>query len=723
MILWKINGTALATLGLRMVAGNMRTHGPSSMQLDRDAAFDAAEPSGLQYGDAVVLTWEDTDDEEPTPVPYFQGTVISVPKYGNVSDEGQTIVVEDAWGQLERTIFQDTWNYGDTSQAIPKTIFGVNASGDPVTVGAMIGLVIDYAESVGIDIEAGTLPTGEIPIPIELNNVFCSEVILTALKLHPDWMPWIDHTTTPPQFNVTPIASAEAVEISVGGTTDEVPNFSVTKRDDLLPASVRIFYDFATQADVGGEPQIQRNGVIDKWPTDGPDSGPRVLSAIIPLQGMQMQVQKSRVQTRTIPTGPTAEGVKEYIQKKWLHLRDVDPTHFEVLGFEAFLQPEDEAEPHPDPISPRATRIVPESVTELPRELVRGSVEDWMRKKSGRVVIQIGIGAAEGATEAELAEIAKDTPAISIVATNATTRLYKGITQWVAAESVPTDIAQSVYESIRAASQWQGSCSVQADEIPTARYVGKKLNLTEGLSAWATMAAPIHSMDWDVDKGTAKITYGPNPALAPTDFLEMQRILRSRMPTWMSGEERISNQIGAEGSASAAGDTVAGYEHPQTEMAASAGGAEPSGAPWQVYKTGATAADIALGRLFLEVVDYTAVSITAPDPFTLAATTKIWIEVDSSSYWSSGTISATIESGTSWPDGITFSGTTPYASTASIVRIGQVNSGELPQGRDGFDLTISDVAYHFEQLLQDHLCIQVHTVDGKSAALGTPFGG
>lgn len=719
-LIWKINGVTLASLGLRMVGGNHRTHGASSMSFERDAAFDAAEASGLEYGDTAILTWEDPDDEEGGPVNFFQGTVVSVPKYGNTTDEGQVIVVEDAWGQLERTVYQEAWNYGDTSVTIPKAVFGIDPTGDPITVGAMIANVISYAASIGIDIAAGSLPTGEIPVPFAMDNVVCSEVILAALRLHPDWMPWIDHTASPPELNVTPIASADAVSYPVDGS-DEVPDFSVVKRDDILPESVRIFYDYATSATVSGEPQIQRNGTVDKWPALGPDSGPRVLSAIIPLQGMQMQIQKSRVQTRTIPTGPSAEGVKAYIQSKWLHLKDVDPDHFTVEGFELFLGADTET--HPDPISPRATRLTASTVSDLPRELVRGSIEDWMRKKTGRVIIQCGIAAAAGATEAELGQIAKDTPPISVVATNAITKLYKGITQWTAAEDVPTGIAQAVYEAIHAASKYQGSVTVSADDIPTTRIIGKKLNLTGGVAAWATMAAPIHAMDWDVDRGTAKITFGPNPTLAPTDFLEMQRILRGRTPTWMSSEERISNQHGAEGSASAGGDTVAGYEHPSTEIGGSGGSGGPIGSPFRVYKTGATAAAMRLGKLVLNVEDFTEVSITDPSPLTLAATTKVWLELDTSSFWSSGTISATVETGTAWPDGVTFSGTAPYASTASIVRIGQVLSGALPLGRDGFDLTISSTAYHWEQMLNDHLCVQVHTVDGKSAALGSPFGG
>jgi hypothetical protein len=594
-LIWKINGATLDSLGLRMVGGNLRTHGASTMSFERDAAFDAAEASGLAYDDNVILTWQTEGDLVNPPTQFFQGKVVTVPKYGTINDEGQVIVVEDVWGQLERTVYQESWNYGSTSVMIPKAVFGLDYTGDPVTVDTVIANVIAYAESVGINISAGTLPGGEIPVPFALDNVMCSEVIMAALRLHPDWMPWIDHTTTPPTLNVTPIATATELTYAVNGSA-EIPDFSVIKRDDLLPASVRIFYDFAASEDVGGVPEIQRKGVVDKYPTGGPDSGPRVLSAIIPLQGMQMQIQKSRVQTRVIPTGPAAEGVKEYIQKKWLHLKDVDPDHFTVDGFELFLAADTEA--HPDPISARAPRLVPTTVSEIPRELVRGSIEDWMRKKVGRVNIQCGISAAAEATEAELGQIAKETPPISVIATNATTNLYKGITQWTAAEDVPVGIAQAVYQAIHSASQYQGSITVAADDIPTTRVIGKKLNLSGGVTAWLTMGAPIHAMDWDVDKGTAKISFGPNPSLAPTDFLELQRIIRGREPTWMSSEERTSNQHGASASASAGGDTVTGYEHPSTEIGAGGGSAGAFALPFHASYNAASGKISVLGGAY-----------------------------------------------------------------------------------------------------------------------------
>jgi hypothetical protein len=127
---------------------------------------------------------------------------------------------------------------------------------------------------------------------------------------------------------------------------------------------------------------------------------------------------------------------------------------------------------------------------------------------------------------------------------------------------VPTGIAQAIYTALHAAMPLQGTVTIEAEDIPAVPYHGRVVSLPP---KWADMAAPVHSVDWDVGYGEMTLGFGPAPHLAPADFLEMQRILRARPVTWWSFDERDSGQLGYDAGPSAQGDTVAGFEIPKSE--------------------------------------------------------------------------------------------------------------------------------------------------------------
>lgn len=546
-VAWTIGGVSLASMGLRIAGGNFRTGAASEMLLQRTSAFDAAHL--FSYGATVTLMRDGT--------PYFTGKVRSRPAFGSGSSEGQSIVIRDAWEDLEETIYQEPWAVGVGTVNFPIAVLGLDSAGALITTGAQIAAAVQYAITAGVSLQLGSVPTGLILWPTEVRNTAVAEIIRISSRLHPDWVPWIDHSTSPPTLNVTPRAALTSRSISVAGGAD-VTDFNITRRDDLKPEAVRITYVNATIID--GVPY--RDGIVDKYPGGGPDSGPGVLSAVIELAGGQMQFQKSRIQTLTLPD--TQEEAKAYLIKKFPALKDVDPAHFTVTKWVKTVVVDEEAD-LPEPINPRAHRLPVDDAADLPRELVRGTVEDWMQKKIGRLRIECGVQLETGATAAEKKafESVRKLLAFTVTATDAVTKIYKGVTQWVAPEAAPTGIAQSLYTAL-SAYQYEGSVSLKSQDVPGTRYHGCKLNLTGGAGEWATMDAMVHSVSFDVDAGTMDISVGPSPMLSAEDFLELQRLFRSRMPTWMSEDERTSNEFGATNDPGSKGDTVSGFDQPET---------------------------------------------------------------------------------------------------------------------------------------------------------------
>jgi hypothetical protein len=541
---WTIGGQSLAALGLEVAAANFRTGAASELILRRVAAFDAAPL--YAYDQALALVREGET--------YFAGKVKSRPAWGRDAGEGQMIRVADAWQDLEDTVYQEPWSIGSGSAQYPMAVLGIDSTGASITSGQQIREAITYAISAGVDLQLGSVPDGLPLWPSEVRNASCAEVIRLSLRFSPDWVPWIDHSTTPPTFNVTARAALDVHTASVAGDGD-VESFSIQRRDDLKPASVRIVYTNATII----EGVTYRDHVIDKWPVGGPDQGPRVLSSVIELAGGQMQFQKSRIQTRTLPTDQAT--AKTWLKLKFPHLKDVPDAHMAVSGFSKELL--EETEEHPDPVNPRAERLEVDDATDLPRELVRGTVEDWMRKKVGKIRISARVRPAAGASAASKTALAKGLPPVTVTATDAVTKIYKGVTSWVAPESAPAGIAQAVYESLEAY-QFEGDVTLVMDDVSAIRWHGAALNLTGGLGEWATMKAMVHQASVDIGNGSVAISFGPPPFLAAEDFLELQRLLRGRRPTWTSQEERVSNELGAEFAPGSKGDTVSGYDQPET---------------------------------------------------------------------------------------------------------------------------------------------------------------
>jgi len=579
---WKVNGETLEARRVTLAGGGFRTQGVSHALFDAALDYDAAE--AWEHGDEVTLQHVSGG----VSTPFFQGKIHRITQRSNPEYEGHAYALEDAWADLENTIYQEDWSIGTGSYLVPKAVLGIgkNEAGtawELITVGKQIREALAYAISEGVALTIGSIPDGEILWPSEVANLSVAELIRTCLRFHPDWLPWIDHTTSPnPTFHVTPVNTAGLVEgltalnVDISGLT-EGQDFSVTRRDDMLPSAVRIFYESASIIDS----DVYRNGAIDKYPELGPDGGPRVIQATIPLAGLQMQTQKSPIQVRPIPTGPTDEGAKAWLKAKYPHLAIIPDAAFVVTKLERTLL--EDPDEHPDPINPEAARLSVADVDDLPNELVRGNINDWMRVRVGKIAVEVVIKKAGdwgGASDEQRRAFDKGTPNISsMTATNAVTKVYRGPSQWTPAESAPTGVAQAIYEAIYAACHYEGSVTISEDEISASRRYGRKINLTGGPTVWASMGAPVHSVDWDVATGKSTVGFGPVPELAPADFMELQRILRRRPVTWWSLAERDSNRLGADGAPSAAGDSVGGFDGPETLFEAP----EPVLVPFQVH--------------------------------------------------------------------------------------------------------------------------------------------
>lgn len=562
MATWLINGYSPAALNLRIVGGVFNSGGASSVELEAMRLCDAGEI--FAYDSAVTIT---RDGE-----PFFKGKVRRIPKACPAgSAESQIYLIQDGFADLETTTYQEPWNIHGVAVDLPLVYLGVNSAGARIHLGQQIGEAVTYAASVGVALQFGSTPSGMLLWPSEANSLSCAQVIRDALRYHPDWLPWVNHETTTPTFNVTPRSSATARTVSIVGNA----GFDITEESAALPDCVRIVY--LTTSTTGEE--VYREIAVDKYPTGGADGGPGVLTTVVELAGANQGVQKQQIKTRTIPEiGDTSASAKTYLKKKFPALADVDDEHWNFTAWSKKFVPETDAEAdEPAPINPRAERIKATDLAGLPRELVDGNIAEWMRCKVGWVHCSMEIE-INGATEEETKILNNLPREFTVRATNATSKIYKGLSAFTPAEDRPAGVAQAYYQTIRDGCRFSGSITVVESDVGAIRWHGCKLNLSGGDSAWSTMGAPIHTVKWDLESKKTTLSFGPNPNYSVQDFLEYLKLLNKRQVSWISTAERTSEDVGDGEGPSARKDIVGPRDGPETIYGGGSSSSPPVGA-------------------------------------------------------------------------------------------------------------------------------------------------
>jgi len=606
--------------------------------------------------------------------PQYTGRVQESPDSASGRSSRRDLFLADAWKDFSEVIYCEPWGVGSGSQLYPRAILGLNAAGVQISTGGQIGEVIDYLIERGVNIAKGTIATGHVLWPSEVRNVSCESIIVGEMRFHPDWVAWLDHTVVPPVFHARPKSDLDAVTIDILEDKVAARRWAEVKRN--VPLGVEIVYESASTID--GE--VYRTPYID---SAGEVSGRRVMRAMLDLEGMDMQTQKARVRTRDIPDeGDTEEEItaqKDFLMANFPKLADLPLAAWTVENFQTALVPDPGG--HPDEISPQALRLIPEVKSEIPRQLVNGQIEDWMRKKVGQITVtyDLVVTPEAGALGAGAVEpFAGESLTFTITATNATTRRYKGISSFTEGEGRPVGLAAALFASATE-QQYEGFITTAHDATPPGRWHGKRLIVKKGLTTLIP-AAVVTNAAVSPQSGRRTISFGPMPHLTAGDFLELQRLFNRRPPKWMSPEERTSNEIGSESNASSKGDTVTGYDQPQTIVPPrGGGGAEPAPLTPFLWADGVdTKLSITPGLIDSITPTLGAASLTDdPAPsVTLTTATKLWLvlefepesENEGSLYWIApgGTlISAEFE----------LSATKPAETEASVTEAGVVTNG------------------------------------------------
>lgn len=544
-IVWKINGTALATLGAENVVLRLANQAADVLSFEIPMAFDGT--AAFALGDEITLTR--TVDADPA-VTWFRGYLRGLPRAAGGDREGTSYEARGGWDLLERRaylqIFKQASDLEDPESTLVdvrrgRVILAQDDTGAKVSLSSAVSDIAAYAVDSGAPLQVGTVSLGSVTVPWdETTDVSCAAAIGRLLQWRPDAVAWFDYTTTPPTFNCVARGSLSSVSLAVkpAGVADNpalyapIESISIAPRPDLQVERVALFYIATNRTN---------EAVWEKVTTDVAPAGTtgredNCLVRTIQLAGSvyQSSILEQRIKTEIIPTAvratyttPITTGSDFTALQSWWKKHDAALGASNVT-IKAFLRGGLER------IEPAAPDMAP--VTQPTYELLNGAITDWMKDYQGVDVEQQTIRAevlievADPAVPARK-ELMVHPVAVTVTATNAAKSLYTFLESdsFLEAEDVPTGLASAIRTALNHV-QYQGSITLVEREASGLAKVGQKLNLTGSRTEWETMAALIQETQIQVNEGRTSVVIGPAGSIDAGGLVELARTNRTRQP-------------------------------------------------------------------------------------------------------------------------------------------------------------------------------------------------
>jgi len=549
---WKISAAALTR----------RTQHPDTLDIKLDGAkFDNAELFPFSYTPAPVIL-------KRSGSPWFLGVPVRTPRQGRPDAEAVGYSFAGPWWYLEHTPYTQAWMFltgvsynqawsyfGWTPPHTPlpgqvnitNLILNIDDNGNPVSTGGQITDALDCAIAAGAPLQIGVMDCA-FAVPAEsARDLSCAEVIRRMLRWHPDCVVWFDYTTTKvvgdvtvpcPTIHIRARANLNAVSFAVAGKPASA--LDITARPELIPPVVVINYEQLNSLN----DQDQRTLTIDKYPADADAVQPGAMVMTINLQGERTTYMRQYLKTAAISVNDLA-----WWQERLPWLADSNIAHLDYAnniggsandsangGTVTGIAPDggvdaDAATDGADKASASTSGGSP-----WPRFLIEGDIPNWinghaqMARCALKVNYDVNMGHdANGNPVIE--HHANETIFVKVLSTDLNSGWYNQLNGVYLGEPVPSGLAQNYYTALSQL-QYEGSWEITEAECGDAGgpYLGKVLNLTGGLGAWATMRAAIFESSENLATGQTRLRFGPVDYWSPREWLTFQRVNRHREP-------------------------------------------------------------------------------------------------------------------------------------------------------------------------------------------------
>jgi len=494
MSTWTVQGDNISGTLAELSLANLRRTRVS--QARDTATFDAP---GAAYDGAALFSYGESVTIKKDDATWFQGPCITIPRLGEARDERITYELAGPWWYLEKCIYLQVWRVYSVADAELQNAYksrGIlcqDSDGNRITSGAQIQAAINYCISKGAPITLGTVDP-DIQIPWEeCTDITCAEVIVRMLRWSPDCVAWFDYSTASPTFHCRKRSNLEALSLACASGAPASRLF-IKPRYDLQAPGVSLRYEqsHSVGAQTYETVELDEAGDVDAIDT--------VISTI-ELAGSRASVLTQKIVTADWPSPMTD---KDWWTARVPWLGDLDANYLTIHDVST------------DP-SPTLERILSE-----------GTVQDWMDEDQADVVVTAQIDYTEKDGNGDPVEVIKNKKvSLRLIATDAETSTYRKLGVAVSGESVPTGVAAALYAAWSQL-QYDGEFTLIEEEVTGAASPGRKLNLTGGLAAWASMDALIYRVNEYVDKSQTTITFGPQRHLGPDELVGLLRAFRTR---------------------------------------------------------------------------------------------------------------------------------------------------------------------------------------------------
>jgi hypothetical protein len=613
-------------------------------------------------------------------MPWFYGRVVQVPGRASAKAEDQLYRLAGPWWYLENLVFQQAW---ETTNGLDATLVATNKSrlvlgqkddGTKLDSGSAILEVLAYATARGVPLTVGAVSPNAIAPYEEALDLSCAEVIRKFLRWTPDAAVSFDYTTSPyPTLSIH--RRADAGTVTLPAYRSPVSGFDLTPRHDLQVPAVVLKFEQTNDIDNDTYTSL----TVQAAPTSATGDEPGALVMTLDLSGARATYQKQKVRTTSIPASESSAGVIAWWKGKFPWLNDFADTDLMVVSGTQTLTIENPAN-YPDI-----------TLSDLPNELLEGSVAAWMNLDAAPLLIQATLQYT-GATTDESAVVFDSANQrvvyTRVIGTNAETQIYSRLTSATEAEPVPSGLAQALYDAVSTLA-YDGVIELTEEECSGVAVPGSLLNLSGGRAEWATMAAQIQRIEEHIDLGQTKIVVGPGKHLGHGDLAGLLRVNRLRRISY-----RLNERTTASGSGNAA-KVSGGEQSPRSDslFRPTAGAAPEPNKPFELLD----ASDATGLKVAVNVNSFLQKSLTPNDTYAITGLgtamavsvgSQIWLEIDFSSLAVSA---AAIGSGsggwTGFPNPFVYTGTAPnqvpvktflligYIAAASSTLDGTVISG------------------------------------------------
>lgn len=410
----------------------------------------------------------------------FRGRCSDISAKISGSKSSYVYTFKNAWLDLRELPYLQKWlcvshsdsAYNPVNVFKARNLFGLDYDGAKLDSASHIAEIIDYAQSKGASLELGSCEaTAQFPA-YEARDLTCEQALLRILKWSPDVISYFDYAQDTPVLNLKKRSSLP--EKSLEGL--KLKSLQYAPCRDLQVGSVNIIYERTHTID--GESYSSYE--TDFYPASAQSDAKNCLSFTVELSGRRANTLVQKIETENIATNS-----EDWWKSKAPFLKEFEGCDISIDSIKR--------------------------VSSLPRELVSGTVMEWMLKSVERDIITADISVSK-----EGSKILTKKVCIKLVATNASSQTYTSVSVSQQSEPTPVGVAKSLYEAM-CDLQYKGSLSL-IDESGES-FAASKIALPGKFGNAAVCESSLNILSKNLT-----LKFGPQKYLQGDEFAELFRI-------------------------------------------------------------------------------------------------------------------------------------------------------------------------------------------------------